>query len=205
MNEIARFLPKSPHSTTQVADGLPRLKWTLDEFEALSELGFFGGLESERERLELVGGELIPMNAKGRRHEWVRGQLFLFLARALPAEFSIYGEPGWRPGGDLYLEPEMLICKAGFQPSAVPPSEVLLLIEVADTSFKYDAGLKAKIYASLGVREYWVVNAKTLETTVHLDPASGSYGKVLAFAPAATLAPQALPVLAVSLGDLKLG
>jgi Uma2 family endonuclease len=194
MNEIARFLPKSPHSTTQVADGLPRLKWTLDEFEALSELGFFGGLESERERLELVGGELIPMNAKGRRHEWVRGQLFLFLARALPAE-----------GGDLYLEPEMLVCKAGFQPSAVPPSEVLLLIEVADTSFKYDAGLKAKIYASLGVREYWVVNAKSLTTTVHLEPGSGGYGRVSSVASSETLSAQALPAVAVCLGDLKIG
>ena len=145
------------------------------------------------------------MNAKGARHEWVRGQLFLYLARALPVEFSVFSEPGWRPGAELYLEPEILVCMAGFQPSSVPPAEVLLLIEVAESSLKYDTGLKARIYASLGVREYWVVNAKTLDTTVHLEPGALGYGKITTVAPTKTLAPLALPALAVNLGDLKIG
>lgn len=204
MNEITRP-PRSQHATTQTADGLPRLKWTLAEFERLSELGFFGGVESERERIELVDGELLPMNAKGARHEWVRGELQNHLARRLPDGFRCYNEPGWRPGGDRYLEPEIIVCRAGFQPAAVPPAEVLLLIEVADTSLSYDQGLKAKIYAKLGVREYWVVNAKTLETTVHLCPQAENYSEVHAVSQDQTLTPLLLPVLAVSLGALKLG
>ena len=82
MNEIPRP-PRSQHATTQAADGLPRLAWTLAEFERLSELGFFGGIDRERERLELIDGELLPMNAKGARHEWVRGELLLHLVRKL--------------------------------------------------------------------------------------------------------------------------
>ena len=204
MNEISRP-PKSQHATTQAADGLPRLAWTLAEFERLSELGFFGGIDRERERLELVDGELLPMNAKGARHERVRGELQNVLAARLPKGFRLYNEPGWRPGGDLYLEPEMVICKAGFDPSSVPPGQVLLLIEVADTSLKYDAGLKAKIYASLGVREYWVVNAKTLATTVHLDPAQDGYRKIHLVAVDGVLAPVALPKFSVCLKELKFG
>lgn len=204
MNEITR-LPKAQHETTQAADGLPRLKWTLEEFERLSELGFFGGADRERERLELVAGELLPMHAKGRRHERVRGELFYCLSEMLPTGFRIFGEPGWRPRGDLYLEPEMLICKSGVHPDEAPPSDVLLLIEVADSSLVYDTGLKANIYASLGVREYWVVNAKTLETTVHLAPNEQRYEQVATVAPSETLTPHLLPALAVSLGALKIG
>ena len=204
MNEITRP-PKLPHATTQAADGLPRLKWTLEEFENLSELGFFGGIDRARERLELVDGELVPMNAKGRRHERVRGELQNYLAQILPNGYRLFSEPGWRPGGDLYLEPELVLCKTGLNADEVPPSEVLLLIEVADTSLKYDAGLKAQIYASLGVREFWVVNAKTLETIVHLEPGALGYGKITTVAPTKTLAPLALPALAVNLGDLKIG
>ncbi len=204
MNEIARP-PRSQHATTQTADGLPRLKWTLEEFERLSELGFFGGIDRERERLELVDGELLPMHAKGGRHEWVRGELQNHLAEILPKGYRLYNEPGWRPGGDLYLEPEMIVCKAGFRADEVPPSEVLLLVEVADSSLAYDTKLKARIYSGLGVREYWVVNAKTLETIVHLEPGEHGYGKISTAAPSQTLAPLALPALSLSLGTLTLG
>lgn len=204
MNEIPRA-PRSQHATTQTADGLPRLAWTLAEFERLSELGFFGGIDRERERLELVDGELLPMNAKGARHEWVRGELQNHIAEILPKGYRLYNEPGWRPGGELYLEPEMIVCKAGLQPSSVPPADVLLLIEVADTSLAYDRGLKAKIYAGLGVREYWLINAKTLEAIIHLEPREQTYTKITTHAPSETLAPLALPALTVSLGALKLG
>jgi Uma2 family endonuclease len=204
MNEISRPL-RSQHATTQAAEGLPRLAWTLLEFERLSELGFFGGVDRERERLELIDGELVPMHAKGRRHERVRGELQNHLVELLPKGFRLFNEPGWRPGGDLYLEPEIVICKAGLYADDVPPSEVLLLIEVADTSLRYDTATKAKIYARLGVREYWVVNAKTLETIVHHEPGEQGYGKISTAAPGETLAPLALPALAVSLGALKIG
>lgn len=203
MNEIAR--PPHWHDTTQAADGLPRLRWTLDEFERLSELGFFGGIDRERERLELVDGELLPMQAKGGRHERVRLKLQKHITLALGAGFDVLGEPGWRPGQGLYLEPEMIVCPLGFNFDTVPPAEVLLAIEVADSSLRYDKGVKAHIYARLGVREYWVIDANTLETTVHLSPMAEGYATVSAHAPDATLTPTLLPTLALSLGGLCIG
>lgn len=200
MNELAR--PPHWHETTQAADGLPRLKWTLAEFERLSELGFFGGIDRERERLELVDGELLPMQAKGGRHEWVRARLQRHLTLTLGADFDVFGEPGWRPGQDLYLEPEMIVCRTGFHPATVPPGEVLLVVEVADSSLRYDKGIKARIYARLGVREYWVVDATSLETTVHLKPSAEGFGHVSTLPASATLTPTLLPALAVSLGGL---
>lgn len=200
MNEIA--LPRTAHDTTQAADGYPRLKWTLAEFEKLSELGFFGGIDRERERVELVEGELVPMNAKGARHELVKARLHKHLTLALGATYDVFGEPGWRPGGDMYLEPELIVCRTGFEPVSVPPTEVLLLVEVAVSSLAYDSGVKARVYGGLGVREYWVVNAVTLETIVHRSPSATGYGSVVTQPPTATLVPHLLPALALSLGGL---
>lgn len=202
MNEIT-----SPprHQTTQTADGLPRLRWSLAEFERLSDLGFFGGGDGPRERVELVEGEILPMHAKGGRLEWVRSELLHALTQRLSDDFRCYSEPGWRPGGDLYLEPEIVVCRSGFRPSTVPPSDVLLLIEVADTSLAYDLGLKARIYAGLGVAEYWVVDARTLETHVHVSPGRDGYANRSVVQPEALLAAALLPALELSLGELGIG
>lgn len=202
MNDLA-----SPprHPTTQTADGLPRLRWSLAEFERLSDLGFFGGIDGPRERVELIEGELLPMHAKGGRHEWVRNELLHQISSRLPDGVRCFSEPGWRPGGDLYLEPEMIVCRAGLRPSSVPPSEVLLLVEVADTSLAYDLGLKAVVYAGLGVREYWVVDARSLETHVHTGPSAKGYSRVVKLAADEWLSPHLVPAIGLSLGGLGLG
>lgn len=203
MNDITRQ-PYPLHPTTQAAEGLQRRAWTLEEFERLSQMGFFGGLDGPRERLELVDGELVPMNAKGARHEWVRGEVQNYLAALLPKDFRLFNEPGWRPGGDRYLEPEMIICKAGLRPSAVSPEDVLLLIEVADSSLAYDMGTKAQIYATLGVGEYWVINATTLSTRVHLQPTVAGYSLAVDHPSTTRLQPYRMPTLSVQLSDLGL-
>ena len=184
--------------TTQAAEGVPRLRWSLAEFERLGELGIF----SEHEHVELIDGELVPMAAKGNRHERVRGKLLNFLMRRLPTALEIYSELGWRPGGDFYCEPEIFICPPTSEPSLVPPGEVALLIEVAHTSLAYDTGLKMRTYAALGVREYWVVNAVTLETGVHRKPGDGGYAEVRDFAPSETIVPHLVPALALAMADL---
>jgi Uma2 family endonuclease len=197
-------LSSSPRvrATTQAAEGWPRAKWTLAEFERLSELGFFGGIDGPRERIELIDGELVPMQSKGGRHEWVRVKLQSFLTRRLSAGLDVYGEPGWRPGGERYLEPEMIVCGAEHQPRDVPPADVLLLIEVSDSSLAFDAGPKAAIYSQLGIAEYWVIDANTLETRVHLGPGGLVYTSINLLKPDALLQPHRVDGLAFSLLDL---
>ena len=68
MSDIAE--PKT-RPTTQAAEGVPRLRWTLPEFERLIELGIF----TEDDRIDLIEGELVPIPAKGNRHELVRDEL----------------------------------------------------------------------------------------------------------------------------------
>ena len=204
MNKIARntdfSLSGRPplRPTTQAAEGVPRLRWTLAEFERLCELGIIG----ENEHIELVGGELVPMAAKGNRHEFVRGEINDWLIRRLPKDARLFPEPGWRPGSDDYLEPDFLVTiGAAFAPS-ISPAQVLLVIEIARSSLAYDTGTKMTAYALLGVREYWVVNAVTLETRVHKAPDAGRYAEVRDVAPSETIVPHLVPALALAMADL---
>lgn len=63
-------------------------------------------------------------------------------------------------------------------------------------------GVKAKVYATLGLREYWVVDAVSLSTRVFREPGGHGYGSVADVPPAATFNPHLVPALAVSLGGL---
>src|SRR6185503_803587 len=101
--------PRAPKSrpTTQAAEGVPRLRWTLDQFERLIELGIFG----KDDRIELIRGELVPMAAKCNRHELARDELMNWIMRRLPGTLRLSSEIGWRPpDADTYVEPDLLIC-----------------------------------------------------------------------------------------------
>jgi Uma2 family endonuclease len=198
MNEIPRQTKTRP--TTQAAEGVPRLRWTLAEFERLAELGIF----TEEDRIELIGGELVPMSPKGNRHEVVRGALLNWLRRNLPAEFDFHAEPGWRADGTEYVEPDFLVGPAGCNPTSVSPEVVALVIEVAYSSLRVDTTIKASRYASVGVCEYWVVNARTLTTRVYREPFPKGFGNAMDVAPNESLVALRIPSLIVRLADLGL-
>jgi Uma2 family endonuclease len=198
MNELSRAPKMRP--TTQAAEGVPRLRWALVEFERLTELGIL----TEDDRIELIGGELVPMSPKGNRHEVVRGALLNWLRRNLVDAFDFHAEPGWRAGGADYIEPDFLIGPAGCNPTSVSPLDVALIIEIAHSSLQFDTTSKAKGYASLGVREYWVVDAETLTTRVHREPRAQGYDSVVEVAPGETLTSRAVPSLLLKLVDLPL-
>jgi Uma2 family endonuclease len=105
---------------------------------------------------------------------------------------------------DEFREPDFL-----FWPRSIPLKDVtarnaLLIVEVADSSLGYDLGAKADAYAALGLPELWVINANTLLTSVHRDPAPAGYPEPHKVRPDELLAPQLAPQLAVRLTDLGL-
>jgi Uma2 family endonuclease len=204
MNEMARQLQTGPRTrpTTQVADGVPRMRWTLAEFERLIEVGIL----TEDDRVELIQGELVPMAPKGNRHELVRDEIMNWMMDRKPRTLRLSSEIGWRPpDADTYVEPDLLICPRSFKGVTVPPAEVLLAIEVAHSSLRFDSTTKARLYAVLGVREYWVVDAQKLTTRVHRESSAGGYASVSDVQPNDTLVPLLAAPLAIKLGDLDLG
>ncbi|HWN50792.1 MAG TPA: Uma2 family endonuclease [Xanthobacteraceae bacterium] len=198
MNKI--FTPPPRRPTTRAADGLPRWRWTVAEIEKMAVDGYF----REEEQFELVGGEIVPMSPKGRRHEIIRGELAFRFTRLAPDDVFVIAEPQFNLADDTYLNPDILVHPASLKTPDVRGADALLVIEVADTSLRYDLNTKAPIYATHGVREYWVINAGTLITMVHKGPSDQAYGFVQEVAPNAMLAPSLVPAFAMSLGVLEL-
>ena len=78
-------------------------------------------------------------------------------------------------------------------------------MEIADSSLDYDRKTKAQAYARFGVREYWVIAARSLITTVYRDPSPAGYRFQQDFPPSEVLTPLLAPSLALRLGELDLG
>ena len=206
MNAIDRIPPTYSsrlREPTQAAEGLPRWRWTTEELLAAVRAGII----HEHERFELIGGEMVPMSPKGNRHEILRNRLTMRLT-GLAFQAGVHmvaAEPQFNLTDDCYTNPDILVHAFSIDTPFVRGEAVSLLIEVADTSLDYDLTHKAPLYASHGVRDYWVINANTLETKVHREPHSGTYGSVTPCTRRKRLKPLLAPELQVSLWELKLG
>ena len=112
------------------------------------------GVMEEDERVELIGGELVPMSPKGDHHEVVKTALLRPLVSALlPDAIELTPETTFRLSEDTYLEPDVVIYPSANGAKDLKGPNVLLVVEIADFLRRYDMGRKAKLYASFGVRE----------------------------------------------------
>jgi Uma2 family endonuclease len=198
MNELHR--PPFRPATTRAAEGLLRRRFTVAEIESMVA----SGIIAENERIELIGGEVVPMSPKGRRHEVLRSELAFALSRQCPAHLKVASETPLDLGPDMAPQPDIIVFPAAMKAPDVDGRAVLLVIEIADTSLSYDLNTKPSIYASQGVREYWVINANSLETTVHRDPGVPGYGTVAKVSAEMLLRPHLAPELGVRLADIGL-
>lgn len=180
------------------ADGLPRRAFTVADVEQMVACG----LIDPDERLEVVDGEILPMSPKGPLHETLKQHLNIHLARHIPAETTFLPEPGWHLGKMLYLEPDFLVFPADLSIAAVKGPDALLVIEIADTSLRYDSVQKAALYVSVGVREYWVIDAGSRSTRVHRQPAARRFEAITQVTAEEMLRPAFLPDYAVRLAHL---
>jgi Uma2 family endonuclease len=196
MNEHPRPIP----GTTQAAEGLPRRRWSVAEIEAMVA----SGIILEDERFELIGGEVVPMSPKGARHEVVRTELAFQLTRQAAGTLRVAAEAQFNLTDDAYTVPDLLVYPATIKVPNVRGATALLVVEVADSSLAYDLDTKASLYAAHGVREYWVIDAKTLNTRVHRQPTEAGYGDIIEVAAHQRLAPEAAPELAITLAELPL-
>lgn len=188
-------------ATTRAAEGLPRRAFTVEEVERMVAVG----LIEEDERLELLGGELVPMSPKGYFHERVKLALIEFLIRNRPKRFRVIPETTFRLSDDTFVEPDFLLFLASVSLRDLKGPDAALAIEVADSSLGYDLGRKPRIYAQFGVAELWVIDAKKLVTHVHRGPTPDGYADVSRHESDTLLTPAQVPELALRLASLDLG
>ncbi len=186
---------------TSAAEGLPRRRFTVAEVEAMVA----AGVMEEDERVELIGGELVPMSPKGIQHEVVKIALVDRWIRARPGNCRLAQETTFRLSEDTYLEPDIVIYPRNIGLTGITGMNVLLVVEIADSSLRYDMGRKAALYASFGARELWVIDAVRLTTRVLREPAADGYRDARDFGAKDRLVPLFAPeAFALRLDELEL-
>lgn len=188
------------NASTALAEGLPRRRFSVADVARMVEVGLIG----EDERLEVLDGEIVQMSAKGNRHEALKGAINLFWGRACPDSFRFIPETGLYLSEMTYLEPDFVVFPASVRLADLKGRDVLLAVEVADSSLGYDLHRKPPIYAGFGVRELWVIDAPRRVAHVHREPTPEGYRSVEARPPDQRLEPVEAPgALAFALDDLK--
>lgn len=162
------------------------------------------GILTEDDGIELIAGEAVAMAAKGARHEILRNELVLNWADRRPNTIKFAEEPPLRLSDHNEPEPDIILFPASLRVTEVRGDSVLLVVEITDTSLSYDLDVKAPLYASFGVREYWVIDAKRLDATVHRESGPSGYADIRKLGPDDVLTPLASDALAVRLADLGL-
>lgn len=181
--------------------GPVRHAFTVAEYYRMAETGV---LPPDR-RTELIDGDIIEMSPIGPLHaavvrliQWRFQELLgrrAILSVQLPIRLGEAGEP----------QPDIAVLRArgdGYARAHPTPADVLLVIEVSDTTLAYDSQVKAAVYAQAGIVEYWVVDVVARVVEVHRAPAEGRYRDVVRAAGEDSLSPVAFPDVRVSVDEV---
>ncbi len=152
-------------------------RFSIEEYHQLIELNFI----KEGDRIELIEGELIEMVAKGFKHCACTDALNIELIRLLGDRAIIRSQNPITLANLSEPEPDLAIVNGKAQdfftrhPTA---ADVLLIIEVSDSTLSYDQMTKLKMYANAGINHYWIVNLQVNQLETYSEPYThrGIYG-----------------------------
>ncbi len=176
-----------------------RLK--VDDYHRMAELGVL----PPGVRVELIEGEVIDMASIGTRHASAVMRLTRLLILAAGDNFNVATQSPLVLGKRSAPEPDLLLLRprADFYAQARPTAaDVLLLIEVSDTTSRYDREIKAPLYARHGVPEVWVIDLDNKRLCRMRAPVHGQYSEVAETATPAAASPHGLPGMTLDLSWL---
>jgi len=179
----------------------PRRLFTVDEFYQIGEAGIF----DEDDRVELLAGIIVQMTPIGSRHAACVDRLNHLLSRELGEHFLVRIQGPVRL--DDYSEPQpdvaVLKARADFYSGAHPTGkDVVLVIEVGDSSVDSDRSEKIPLYAQSGIPEVWIVDLVASRVDVHRAPTNAGYREHETVANDGTLRPRGLAPLELRVNQI---
>lgn len=169
-------------------DAWPRPhRLTVDEYYRMAEVG----LLAPDARVELIEGAIVDMAPIGELHIAAVMHLNHRLVEAVGKRALVSVQGAVRLGIHDQPQPDFAVLRLSadaYRKHVPAPADVLLLIEVSDSTLAFDRGAKATLYARHGIAEYWVVDVERSVLHVFREPREGRYEKEL------TLTPGRLPV-----------
>jgi Uma2 family endonuclease len=180
---------------------LNRKLFTVEEFQRIEDAGIF----HPDSRHELIRGEIIAMPNPSRRHSGRVNKLNRVFTSKLGESVIVCIQNGMFVNDMSEPKPDVVICKPLpelFGPFEPAPEDVLLLVEIADTSIRYDTRIKAPLYAEGGIPEYWILNIPDDVLEVRRDPAGKEYRQMELYKRGQTITPQHLPGTTLTIDEL---
>jgi Uma2 family endonuclease len=174
--------------------------YTVEEYHRMAEAEIFG----EDDRVELIHGVIREMSPKKRPHVLGTTVVREFFARRLAGRASVYEEkPMELPALDSEPEPDVAIySNPDLMAYGTDRTEPLLVIEVADSTLKYDLTVKARLYAEGDIPEYWVVDLVHRRLVVFRGPEDGAYRSQSEHEPGGRVTPLSWPDVEIEVGEL---
>ena len=164
--------------------------WTVQEFYLAAATGAF----ADPGRLEIIHGRIIEKMPEGGRHAGMRRRIARRLRAALEPGSFVCEECPLRIAFDGEPIPDVMFTrKEDYGDQHPTPEDVVLLVEVSDTTTAYDLGGKADLYAQAGVTDYWVVLVSDLAIVQHRQPTPEGYSDVVRRAGQDMISPLAAP------------
>ncbi|MEJ7849000.1 MAG: Uma2 family endonuclease [Pyrinomonadaceae bacterium] len=188
---------KRPRIITEpvVKNGTPKLfKWSVNEYYQIAELGFFNG-----KRVELIRGEIIEMAPMKSPHATSIQLAYDLLAKIFQKEFLVRQQMPLSLSKSDEPEPDIAVVSGSARDFAdAHPKTARLVIEVSDSSLRFDRKDKAELYAEHNIEEYWIVNLKQRCVEVYRRPVKDknlgyAYTEISVFSETESVSPLAKP------------
>ena len=170
---------------------VPRPEWgpyrfTVEQYHLMGEAGIF----PPDTKIELMDGQIIPMSI-GKEHAFVVNRLSKLLLRRLSEEAaSISIQNPLTISDDTEPLPDLLVLKYrpdDYKAHLPKPEDTLVVVEVSDSTLRYDQQVKVPKYARHGVPESWVIDINGQKVWVYKQPSPDSYLQIQAYGPGETL------------------
>ena len=176
-------------------------RFTVAEYHRMAEVGILG----EDSRVELIRGQIVDMAPIGAPHLGMVNRLNRLLAGVVAGRGILSVQNPVRLDDGSEPEPDVVVLRPrsdDYQTATPCPPDVLLLIEVADTSLDDDRAIKVPIYAENGIAECWIVNLLDRVVEVYRQPGNGRYADVGRIGPGKSLDFVLLPGVTLPVADL---
>ena len=182
-----------PHSD------LPRRRFTVAEYHRMAEAGIL----MEDDPVELIAGEIIEMSPTGQRHIRAVNRLTRLLHQLCGDDVTISVQNPIRLADNSEPEPDIVVLR-GTDGGTANVADVLLVIEVAETSRDYDRNVKFPMYAAAGIPESWLFDLAGVAIERHTEPHEGGYRQITIARRGESIASTVLPGVTFSV-DAILG
>ena len=177
-------------------------RFTVEECLAMVSAGIL----HEDDRIELIDGVLIYMAPIGDNHENTTDWLAELSYRYFGDRARVRVQGSIRLSNMSAPQPDVAILRRRPLADSRPyfPEDIFLVIEVANTSLRYDSGPKLARYAAAGIAEVWVVNLRDGTVTVYTSLSDSAYTSIRTYLPGESISPQAFPDVSLAVADFVL-